>query len=148
LHAVRRSPSGAAAAEALESLEQNGILTQEGIWGDFEIMAQSAKSGTISTAVKVSQSGRLHLPSDVRKALGLKGPGHVVITVADGQATLTTMAENLARLRALARPYAPKDRLASEELIAERREEARREAVLSPAAAAGGERRARRRGSG
>ena len=79
-------------------------------------------------AVKVSASGRLHLPSEVRKALGLKGPGHVVITVADGQATLTTMAENLARIRALARPYAPpKDRLASEELIAERRAEARQE---------------------
>jgi hypothetical protein len=37
-------------------------------------------------------------------------------------------AENLARVRALARPYAPKDRLASEELIAERREEAAVEA--------------------
>jgi bifunctional DNA-binding transcriptional regulator/antitoxin component of YhaV-PrlF toxin-antitoxin module len=80
-------------------------------------------------AVKVSASGRLHLPSEVRKALGLKAPGHVVITVADRQATLTTMAENLARIRALARPYVPKDRLASEELIAERRQEARREAV-------------------
>ena len=70
------------------------------------------------------------MPSEVRKALGLKGPGHVVITVADGQATLTTMAENLARIRALARPYAPKDRLASEELIAERREEAKREEAV------------------
>jgi bifunctional DNA-binding transcriptional regulator/antitoxin component of YhaV-PrlF toxin-antitoxin module len=111
-------------------------------------MSQAAKPGTISVAVKVSQSGRLHLPSDVRKALGLKGPGHVVITVADGQATLTTMAQNLARIRALARPYAPKGRLASDELIAERREEARREAAPSQAAGAGGERRARRRGGG
>ena len=98
-----------------------------------------------SVAVKVSASGRLHLPSEVRKALGLKGSGHVVITVADGQATLTTMAENLARIRALARPYAPKGRLASEELIAERREEARREAAEPQPARAGGRRRARRR---
>jgi bifunctional DNA-binding transcriptional regulator/antitoxin component of YhaV-PrlF toxin-antitoxin module len=80
-----------------------------------------------SVAVRVSASGRLHLPSTIRKALGLKGPGHVIITLEDGQARLTTMAENLARVRALARPYAPKGRLASEELIAERREEARRE---------------------
>jgi bifunctional DNA-binding transcriptional regulator/antitoxin component of YhaV-PrlF toxin-antitoxin module len=80
-----------------------------------------------SVAVKVSASGRLHLPSTIRKALGLKGPGHVIITLENGQARLTTMAENLARVRALARPYAPKDRLVSEELIAERREEARRE---------------------
>jgi bifunctional DNA-binding transcriptional regulator/antitoxin component of YhaV-PrlF toxin-antitoxin module len=96
-----------------------------------------------SVAVRVSASGRLHLPSEVRKALGLEGPGHVVITVADGQATLTTMAENLARIRALARPYAPKDRLASEELIAERRAEARREAAQAHGASVG-----RRRGGG
>jgi AbrB family looped-hinge helix DNA binding protein len=98
-----------------------------------------------SVAVKVSASGRMHLPSEVRRALGLKGSGHVVITVADGQATLTTMAENLARIRALARPYAPKGRLASEELIAERREEARREGAKPEGAGAGGKRRTRRR---
>ena len=98
-----------------------------------------------SVAVKVSASGRLHLPSEVRKALGLKGPGHVVITIEDGRATLTTMAENLARIRALARPYAPKGRLASEELIAERREEARREAAEPQAAPPGGDPAVRRR---
>ena len=101
-----------------------------------------------SVAVKVSASGRLHLPSEVRKALGLKGAGHVVITVADGSATLTTMAENLARIRALARPYAPKDRLASEELIAERREEARREGTDPRGTRAGGKPGARRRAGG
>jgi bifunctional DNA-binding transcriptional regulator/antitoxin component of YhaV-PrlF toxin-antitoxin module len=92
--------------------------------------------------------GRLHLPSEARKALGLKGPGHVVITLADGQATLTTMAENLARIRALARPYAPKGHLASEELIAERRKEARREVARPLATRAGGKPRARRRAEG
>src|SRR5919106_2210572 len=97
-------------------------------------------------SVKVSASGRLHLPSEVREALGLKGAGHVVITVEDGQATLTTMAANLARIRALARPYAPQGRLASEELIAERREEARREAATPrPASRRPG---SRRRGGG
>jgi bifunctional DNA-binding transcriptional regulator/antitoxin component of YhaV-PrlF toxin-antitoxin module len=99
-----------------------------------------------SVAVRVSASGRLHLPSEVRKALGLKGPGYVVITLADGHATLTTMAENLARIRALARPYAPKGRLASEELIAERRKEAQREAAEPHAGAARQQRSAR--GSG
>jgi bifunctional DNA-binding transcriptional regulator/antitoxin component of YhaV-PrlF toxin-antitoxin module len=94
-----------------------------------------------SVAVKVSASGRLHLPSTIRKALGLKGPGHVIITLEDGQARLTTMAENLARVRALARPYAPKDRLASEELIAERREEA---AAQTGVARKPGERRSAR----
>ena len=37
------------------------------------------------------------------------------------------MPQELERIRALARPYAPKGRLASEELIAERRAAARKE---------------------
>ncbi|MCC2665995.1 MAG: transcriptional regulator, AbrB family [Geminicoccaceae bacterium] len=101
-----------------------------------------------SVAVKVSASGRLHLPSEVRKALGLKGPGHVIITLADGSATLTTMAENLARIRALARPYAPKDSLASEDLIAERREEAQREGADPRGTRAAGTPGAKRRAGG
>jgi AbrB family looped-hinge helix DNA binding protein len=71
--------------------------------------------------VKVSASGRMNLPSEVRKALGLKGRGHVIIAMDEGRLTLRTMAQALEQVRALARPYAPKDRLASEELIAERR---------------------------
>ncbi len=77
-----------------------------------------------SVAVKVSASGRVNLPSEVRKALGLKGPGQVVITMEDDEVRLKTMAQALEHVRALARPYAPKDHLASEELIAERRAEA------------------------
>jgi AbrB family looped-hinge helix DNA binding protein len=77
--------------------------------------------------INVSPTGRLYLPAEVRRALGLKGPGQVVITIDDGEVRLSTMAQALERARALARPYAPKDRLASEELIAERRAEARRE---------------------
>jgi AbrB family looped-hinge helix DNA binding protein len=83
-----------------------------------------------SIAVKVSASGRLNLPSEVRKALGLKGPGHVILAMEDGSMTIRTMAQALDKLRALARPYAPKDHLASDELLAERREEARREAIV------------------
>jgi len=96
-----------------------------------------------SVAVKVSASGRMNLPSEVRKALGLKGPGYVVITMDDGTLTVRTMAQALEQVRALARPYAPKDRLASEELIAQRREEAARDAVAAPPA-----RRGRRRSAG
>jgi AbrB family looped-hinge helix DNA binding protein len=87
-----------------------------------------------SVAVKVSASGRINLPSEVRKALGLRGPGHVVITMEDDQVRLRTMAQALEHVRALARPYAPKGHLASEELIAERRAEARREDSIGVAA--------------
>ena len=80
-----------------------------------------------SIAVKVSEAGRLNLPAEVRRALGLPRGGHVVLTLENGEVRLSSMAQALERVRALARPYAPKGRLASEELIAERREEARRE---------------------
>ena len=80
-----------------------------------------------SLAVKVSGNGRLNLPAEVRRALGLKGPGHVILTLDDGEVRLSTMSQELERVRALARPYAPKDRLASEELIAARRAAARKE---------------------
>ena len=76
-----------------------------------------------STAVKVLASGRMNLPSEVRKALGLKGPGHVILTMDDDTLTVRTMAQALENVRALARPYAPRDRLASEDLIAEPRQE-------------------------
>jgi hypothetical protein len=57
------------------------------------------------------------------QALGLKGPGHAVLALNDDTLTVRTMAQALERVRALARSYAPKDRVASEELIAERRQE-------------------------
>jgi AbrB family looped-hinge helix DNA binding protein len=80
-----------------------------------------------SVAVKVSDAGRLTLPAEVRRTLGLKGPGHVVLTLEDGVVRLSTMRQEIERVRELARPYKPKGRLASEELIAERRAAARKE---------------------
>jgi hypothetical protein len=51
----------------------------------------------------------------------------VVLTLEDGTVRLSSMRQELERVRELARPYAPKDRLASDELIAERRAAARKE---------------------
>jgi hypothetical protein len=80
--------------------------------------------GMKSVAVKVSASGRMTLPSEVRKALGLKGRGPAWPPVRRLRSQdMRTMAQALEQVRALARPYAPKDGLASEALIAERREE-------------------------
>lgn len=97
------------------------------MWPNRDLGPQSCVGGMKSLTVKISKNGRMHLPAEVRRSLGLKGEDHVVLTVEDGEVRMRTMAETLKRIRALARPYAPKGRLASEELIAERREEARRE---------------------
>lgn len=80
-----------------------------------------------SVVVKVSERGRLSLPAEIRQALGLKGSAHVVLTIEDGEVRMRTMAQTLQQVRDLARSYVPRQGLASEQLIAERREEARRE---------------------
>ena len=80
-----------------------------------------------AVSVKVSKTGRMHLPAEVRRALGLKGETKVILTIDDDAVRLRTPAQTLEHIRSLARPYKPKGRLASEELILERRAEARRE---------------------
>jgi AbrB family looped-hinge helix DNA binding protein len=80
-----------------------------------------------SVTVQVSKTGRLHLPAAVRRALGFKGASQVMLTIDEDAVRLRTRAQTLEHIRGLARPYKPKDRLASEELILERRAEARRE---------------------
>jgi AbrB family looped-hinge helix DNA binding protein len=80
-----------------------------------------------SVTVQVSKTGRMHLPAEVRRALGLQGPTQIVLTIDDAAVRLRTRAQTLEHIRSLARPYKPKGRLASEELILERRAEARRE---------------------
>jgi hypothetical protein len=63
----------------------------------------------------------MHLPAAVRRALGLVGPSQVVLTIDEDAVRLRTRAQTLEHIRRLARPYQPKGRLASEELIRERR---------------------------
>ena len=67
------------------------------------------------------------LPADYRKALGLTGAGHVMLSIEDGEVRLRTASQSLARAQALFRQYVPAGRMLSEELIRDRREEARRE---------------------
>ena len=80
-----------------------------------------------SVTVQVSGTGRMYLPAEVRRALGIKGPTRLVLTIQDDTVRLRTPAQTLERIRRLARPYQPEGRLASEELILERRAKARRE---------------------
>lgn len=90
-------------------------------------MEHAHKSKTVS----VSQSGRMNLPADMRRALGLKGSGRVIVTKEENGLRITTMEQSLQHVRELARPYRPKEGYASDELISDRRTEAAREAGLS-----------------
>lgn len=77
--------------------------------------------------VQVAENGRMNLPADVRRALGLNGAGRVILTQDENGVMLTTSDHALKRIRALAAPFKPEGRSVVEELLADRREEAFRE---------------------
>ena len=87
-----------------------------------------AARGEKQRTVQVSENGRMNLPAEMRRALGLRGAGRVILTQEENGVRITTMEQALKRVRDLAQPFRPESRLASDELIADRRAEAAREA--------------------
>ena len=77
--------------------------------------------------VQVAENGRMNLPADVRRALGLNGAGRVILTQDENGVMLTTADHALKRIRALAAPFKPEGRSVVDELLEDRREEASRE---------------------
>ena len=76
---------------------------------------------------RIGDGGRVVIPSELRRAVGLK-VGDPVIFVLDGDRLLLfTPQQALARARAVVRKVVPKGRALSQELIRERRREARHE---------------------
>lgn len=78
-------------------------------------------------SMKMSEGGRVVVPVEIRKALGLKEGDTVLWELGDGEARLTTRRERLRRIQDLVRQYVPADVSLVDELIAERRAEAARE---------------------
>ena len=59
--------------------------------------------------VKVSPTGRLSLPIEVRKAVGLEKGGTVLVEAENGDIRIRTVDEVFANARKLARKFAGKD---------------------------------------
>ncbi len=59
--------------------------------------------------VKVSSTGRLSLPIEVRKVVGLEKGGTVLVEAGDGDIRIRTVDEVFAKARTLARDLAGKD---------------------------------------
>lgn len=82
----------------------------------------------VTQSAKLVSGGRLQVPVDLRRELGIADGDTVVMEVKDGSLVITPYRQVIARVQEMLRPYRPTDgTLVSEELIAERRAEAERE---------------------
>lgn len=78
-------------------------------------------------SMKMSEGGRVVVPAEIRKALGLKDGDTVLWEMIDGEARLTTKLQRMRKAQELVRQYVPEGVSLVDELIAERRAEAERE---------------------
>ena len=76
---------------------------------------------------KLVSGGRLQVPADLRRQLGLADGDPVLMRVVDGELHVRPLREALARVQARLRSYDPADARLSEELISDRRAAAERE---------------------
>ena len=79
------------------------------------------------TKLKVSGNGRVVIPADFRKALGVAGGGEIILRWEDDELRITTMRQNLERAQRHAARYRKLGVSVVDEFIAERREAAKRE---------------------
>jgi antitoxin PrlF len=76
---------------------------------------------------KLVSGGRLQIPADIRRALGLNDGDAVTMEVVNGELHVRSYRETLARVRERLRPYVPEGVSLVDELIAERRAAAEKE---------------------
>ncbi len=77
--------------------------------------------------LQVAEDGRMSLPADIRRLLGLTGAGQVVLTQDGDGIRLTTAESVIHRVRELAAPFRTGRGSIVDEFIAERRAEGARD---------------------
>ena len=76
---------------------------------------------------KLGKGGRVVIPAEYRKRLGIEPGDEVIVSFKDGEIKITTVREAVRRAQKIVRRFVPEGRMLSDELIRERREEAARE---------------------
>ncbi len=76
---------------------------------------------------RLDQGGRVVIPAEYRRALGLRPGEEVILRLEDGEIRLLSLAQAVREAQAIVRQHVPEGRSLSDELIAERRAEAARE---------------------
>ena len=72
---------------------------------------------------KIAEGGRIVIPAEYRRALGVEVGDELILRLADGELHIMTRAQALKRAQALVRKHVPKRRSLVRELIRERRRE-------------------------
>ena len=75
----------------------------------------------------IGEGGRIVIPAEYRRALGLKPGDSVLVDLRNDEIRLVSTRAAIARVQKSVRNYVPKRVSLSDELIRERREEASRE---------------------
>lgn len=78
---------------------------------------------TEETRVKISGGGRVVIPVEYRKALGLEEGDELILRLDQGALRLVTNKQAIKEAQAVVRRYVPKNHQLADELIAERRNE-------------------------
>ena len=76
--------------------------TMNAILGSDKIYSQIRIIPTMSQIVPVSKSGRINLPSAIRKKMGLAAGGAVLVNETDNGLVLQTVAQAIAKAQAIA----------------------------------------------
>ena len=84
-------------------------------------------SGIRQIRAKVGEGGRIIIPAEYRKALGMQAGTSIVIRLEDGELRIFTVREGIRRAQELVRQFVPEGVSLVDALIAERRAEAARE---------------------
>jgi len=69
---------------------------------------------------KISEGGRIVIPSEYRKQLGLEVGDEVMIGLVNGEVRIFTLEQAIKRAQEIVRRYIPEGQSLSDELIAER----------------------------
>lgn len=79
------------------------------------------------TKLKMGVNGRVVIPAEFRKALGLTAGGVIILRWEDNELRITTMKQNIERAQRHAKQYRRPGVSVVDEFLAERREAAKRE---------------------
>jgi AbrB family looped-hinge helix DNA binding protein len=76
---------------------------------------------------RIAEGGRVVIPVEFRRQLGLQPGAEVILEVADGDLRIRSLRRAIERAQTLVRRHVPEGASLTEELVRERREAARRE---------------------